>query len=312
MVSLELLARVERACRQLMQQGSRFKQSPASHTDRPFGGLNVLVVGDSWQLEPPKGHFLAGLSHEWLGTAGSKQRLLLTQGQDLVWGKPEFGFQGVTELTECDRTKDAWLQDLQEEFRYSQLSPDSHAFLHGLPTTVPGSWLRDKPGCGNPACLALARGRATPARILAEECADCKAERASRRLVATDASDPRFLEHFVGAPSVFATNVRKCHTNKVRAEAYAARTARELHYVVAQDRASTAVVREKPKISAGKNWHATALRGHAGVPHRSCQPQTQVLNSSKAEKATCVAGNTRRMAQSMPSPVRWCGTNYRK
>ena len=276
MVSLELLARVERACRQLMQQGSRFKQSPASHTDRPFGGLNVLVVGDSWQLEPPKGHFLAGLPHEWLGTAGSKQRLLLTQGQDLVWGKPEFGFQGVTELTECDRTKDAWLQDLQEEFRYSQLSPDSHAFLHGLPTTVPGSWLRDKPGCGNPACLALARGRATPARILAEECADCKAERASRRLVATDASDPRFLEHFVGAPSVFATNVRKCHTNKVRAEAYAARTARELHYVVAQDRASTAVVREKPKISAGKNWHATALRGHAGVPHRSCQPQTQV------------------------------------
>ena len=110
MVSLELLARVERACRHLMRQGSPFKQSPTSNSDRPFGGLNVLVVGDLWQLDPPKGHCVAGLPQEWLGTTGSKQRLLLTQGQDLVWGKPALGFQGVTELSECERTKDTWVQ----------------------------------------------------------------------------------------------------------------------------------------------------------------------------------------------------------
>ncbi|CAE7375727.1 unnamed protein product [Symbiodinium microadriaticum] len=66
------------------------------------------------------------------------------------------------------------------------------------------------------------------------------------------ADDPRFLGHFVGAPSVFATNVRKCHTNKVRAEAFAGRAGRELHYVVAQDRASAAVVREKPNLAQEK------------------------------------------------------------
>ena len=252
MVSLELLARVERACRQLMRQGSPFKHLPGTLGQRPFGGLNVVAVGDLWQLEPPKGHFVAGLPHEWLCTAAAKQRMLLTQGQDLIWGNAELAFQGVTELTECERTKDLWLQDVQEEFRYSQLSPNTHAFLHGLPTTVPGSWLRGEPRCETTACAALVQRRAAPQRILTDECEVCRKERASRELVARDASDPRFLGRFVGAPSVFATNVRKCHTNKLRAEAYAARTGRELHYVVAQDRASAAVLREKPSLAQEK------------------------------------------------------------
>ena len=85
-----------------------------------------------------------------------------------------------------------------------------------------------------------------------KSCTTCREERASRRLVATGADDPRFLGHFVGAPSVFATNVRKCHTNKVRAEAFAGRAGRELHYVVAQDRTSAAVVREKPNLAQEK------------------------------------------------------------
>ena len=155
-------------------------------------------------------------------------------------------------LSECEHTKDTWLQDLQEEFRYSQLSSNSHAFLHGLPTTVPGSWLRGEPNCGNAVCQSLVKRCATPSKILKEECATCRQERASRRLVATGADDPRFLGHFVGAPSVFATNVRKCHTNKVRAEAFAGRAGRELHYVVAQDRTSAAVVREKPNLAQEK------------------------------------------------------------
>ena len=252
MVSLELLARVERACRQLVRQGSPFKQAPTNNLTRPFGGLNVLVIGDLWQLDPPKGHCLADLPHEWLGTAASKQRLLLTQGQDLVWGAPECGFQGVTELTECERTKDTWLQDLQEEFRYSQLSSNSHAFLHGQPTTVPGSWLRGEAECGNDLCRSLVRRGASPSEILKEECAKCQEERTSRRLVANGPDDPRFLGHFLGAPSVFATNVRKCHINKIRAEAFAGRAEKELHYVVAQDCASAAVVREKPALAQEK------------------------------------------------------------
>ena len=117
---------------------------------------------------------------------------------------------------------------------------------------MPGSWLRGEPNCGNAVCQSLVKRCATPSKILKEECVACREERASRRLVATGADDPRFLGHFVGAPSVFATNVRKCHTNKVRAEAFAGRAGRELHYVVAQDRASAAVVREKPNLAQEK------------------------------------------------------------
>ena len=88
----------------------------------------------------------------------------------------------------------------------------------------------------------------SPQSILAQECKACRAERATRRLVAESPHDPRFLGRFVLAPSIFATNVRKCHTNKIRAEAFARRTKRHLHYVVAQDRACAAVVREKPDL----------------------------------------------------------------
>ena len=36
-----LLARVERACRQLLRRGSPFRHSAEDHRARPFGGLNV-------------------------------------------------------------------------------------------------------------------------------------------------------------------------------------------------------------------------------------------------------------------------------
>ena len=252
MVSIELLARLERTCRKLVRSGSPFKRDMVNQHSRPFGGLNIIVVGDLWQLEPPQGHFLASLPHEWLGTAGARQQLLVAQGQELVWGPPELGLQGMTELVECERTKDEWLQEVQEEFRYSQLSTDNHAFLHGISTSVPGSWLRGRAACGNIACQGLAVRKCSSATILTKECERCRAERSARCRVATSVNDSRFLERFVAAPSIFATNVRKCHTNKVRAEAFAMRSGRQLHYVVAQDRASAAVLREKPDLAEEK------------------------------------------------------------
>ena len=45
----------------------------------------------------------------------------------------------MTELTECVRTDDDWLLQVQNEVRHGALTEDSYNFLHGQPTQVPGS-----------------------------------------------------------------------------------------------------------------------------------------------------------------------------
>ena len=55
----------------------------------------------------------------------------------------------MTELSECVRTEDPWLLEVQEEMRSGSLLEESWKFLHGMPTKVPGSWVNGGCGCGN-------------------------------------------------------------------------------------------------------------------------------------------------------------------
>ena len=87
------------------------------------------MVGDLWQLIATRRHVESNsLPHEWLQTAGAKQRMLQAHGQELIWGGSRAkGFQGVTELWRCERVKDdEWLKELQEQ---CPATPDS-------PTTI--------------------------------------------------------------------------------------------------------------------------------------------------------------------------------
>ena len=252
MVSVELLAAVERACRALVRNSSTFKRPVGDVHSKPFGGLNVVVLGDLWQLEPPEGHFVGSVPHEWLTSKYARNKPTVAHGQELIWGGRHVGFQGMTELIQVERTQDEWLQDLQRELRYSSLSNNNHAFLHGAPTTVPGSWLQDRVTCGNAACEALLKQETSPERILREECPECQRERLSRQLVAEGPADVRFQHHFAAAAAIFPTNVRKCHTLKVRAEAYAEATKQDLHYIIAQDKACAAVLHEKAELATEK------------------------------------------------------------
>ena len=124
-----------------------------------------------------------------------------------MWSGPKTGVQGVTELAQCERTQDVWLQRIQDEFRVGKLSEDTHAFLHGRPIIQPGIYDKQIVRCGQKRCIARSYkayirekfmdedSRTQFAReTLAMECKTCKAHRESKRLVATDKNDPRFKE----------------------------------------------------------------------------------------------------------------------
>ncbi|CAK9098247.1 unnamed protein product [Durusdinium trenchii] len=158
--------------------------------------------------------------------------------------------QGVTELVRCERTGDTWLTEVQNQLRHGELSEDSHAFLHGNVTSVPGSWTQGRPACGARACAALVGQN--PDTIRRHECARCAEERVSRQLVAHGPADPRFQEAFANATAIFATNDVKFHVNKRRALCWAAAHKVVAHIAVARDVASATVLQDKTDLAAEK------------------------------------------------------------
>lgn len=91
-----------------------------------------------------------------------------------------------------------------------------------------------------------------PSEILQQECAACKKDRASRKLVAQDTSDPRFSHAFRDAIAMFSTNDLKYHVNKRRAMDWARAKGKQVQIAVAKDIASASVLQEKPDLAAEK------------------------------------------------------------
>ena len=151
MVSAELLARLELRCRELVRDVSKYKYGRDGLETRCFGGLNVCFSGDLWQLPPPRGTFIGEVPWEMITKASNKKLALTIRGQELVWGQ----VQGVTELVQCERTRDEWLQEVQDQLRHGRLSDENHAFLHGRLTQTPGSACKGVVTCQQPECQRL-------------------------------------------------------------------------------------------------------------------------------------------------------------
>ena len=112
MLSAQFLAEVEQAFRRRVPDGSPFKRNHAGEAFS-FGGVNITMFGDMYQLDPPDNAFpLYTVPSESLPEdAESKAKSrnpLVSQGLHLLWGRDEWSCNGLTELTQPYRCQDPW------------------------------------------------------------------------------------------------------------------------------------------------------------------------------------------------------------
>ncbi|CAJ1327813.1 unnamed protein product, partial [Effrenium voratum] len=212
---------VEQRLRAVVPSASQWKRNAAGDS-RAFAGVNVLLLGDFYQLPPPSGGYLADVPSSrrpprLSAAADAEPDLLADYGRELVWGG---ALQGVTELEERERCKDAWWNEVVDELRRGKLSEENWRYLHGKPV---------------------------------EGCRLTAAERDSRRRVVAGPGDPRLSEEkFRWAAAIVANNDAKYQINKDRAEDYSRAAESPLRWSVALDAPSAEVLQTQARGEAGE------------------------------------------------------------
>ena len=254
MLSAGFLAEMECQLRVGVSDTSPYKYGPKGIRD--WGGLNIGLVGDAYQFDCPEGIPLYKIPHWFLGPgACEKEALPLARaGLELIWER----LQGVTELSQPFRCQDLWWNALLGEIRVSNLSQDSWAFLHQLPTTVPGSWLTGNVLCGLDSCRALV-GQDSEV-IIQQECQTCRQERKLRgRVLSKNQLQSLMSVDFESIPCAVPNNDMRYEINKQRAVLYATRHNYQLVWCPARDRVLLEALREDPSlVLKKKDW----LRRH--------------------------------------------------
>ena len=114
MVSAILLAHVDTKLRGFSRAVDPYVKN-ANKIPQPFAGRYILCSGDVWQLPPPDGGFLGDIPCEFiLASRTYVPAPTVAHGQSLLWSDAPTGMTGVTELKQCERTKDAWLRSIQD------------------------------------------------------------------------------------------------------------------------------------------------------------------------------------------------------
>ena len=210
-------------------------------TQRPFGGLNVSLSGDWWQLPPVKK--LGFYSNPFKSDMDYTEQLAMS----FFWRSSIDGLQGTHELIQSNRTSDIWLREVLQQDREGKESWEVYCFTHGLPTRNVGTWLpsTDTPTCGNDNCATLHTEWETQRKDgftwearRSRECNVCQAERKRRCRVmyVGGANDGMHMqEPFAHAPYIHPWNAPKYHAQQLRAVTFAKATNQRVFWIVAKD-----------------------------------------------------------------------------
>lgn len=86
MVGSSLPAEVDMKLRDVIVDVNPHKKNIGGHS-YPFGGLNVLLSGDLWQLPPPSGGFVGNIPAEFICNSRKyNSYVTISHGQSLLWG----------------------------------------------------------------------------------------------------------------------------------------------------------------------------------------------------------------------------------
>ena len=223
----------------------------ADGTARPFGGLNVGLFGDWWQLPPVQA--IGFFSNPF----GNGLEMLEQRAMSFLWQRDIDSLNALHELVQPMRTTDAWHTHVLSEDRVGAETWETYCFTHGLPTRHCGSWFPGEPlpRCGLAGCKALEQTWSAEIadlewediaknwhdmwlRHAAQECDVCRIERARRIQVVSEANGNTARVHkppFAGAPFVHPYNAPKYNAQHLRALEYAKAYGRQIIWVVAFD-----------------------------------------------------------------------------
>nr|MCS5703195.1 hypothetical protein [Acidobacteriota bacterium] len=232
-----------------MRKNTGYKMRPDG-AERHFGGINLLMFGDWWQIKPVAGTALFSNPAYAGGVTGL--------GMDIFWGPEPNCVHRLWELTEIKRTDDPWFIEILRQCRHGELDEENYHLINGFPTKTPLSLsTASSPGRR---CCCCARGSSdtgqltngyyatwskafldqglTGAELVAQECTTCQHTRKDKRVALYDdepATESLRLKPFDTAPGLYLYNVPRYETILLRAREYAKANEFKLYWLYAQD-----------------------------------------------------------------------------